>query len=89
MSEQRPSVRIRLRYDLENGTFDLVVDDNAPNMPEEYHDEVARMVADLLSHNPIIQEAGLRHVVWGESEIPLSEFERRTTPRPEEEQLTD
>ncbi len=85
MSEQRPSVRIRLRYDMESGAFDLIVDDSAPDMPEDYHDRVAEMVANFLTRNPQISDAGLRHVVWNETEIPMAEIER--TGEDEEEDL--
>ncbi len=73
MSE-RPTVRIRLRYDMESGEFDLIVDDSAPDMPEAYHDAVAARVAAFLSQNPQIADAGLRHVVWGEQQLAASEF---------------
>ena len=73
MSE-RPTVRIRLRYDMESGEFDLIVDDSAPDMPEAYHDAVAARVAAFLSQNPQIADAGLRHVVWGEQRLAASEF---------------
>jgi hypothetical protein len=61
---------------MESGAFDLIVDDNAPDMPEAYHDQVARMVADFLSRNPHIEDAGLRHVVWGEEHISPEALQR-------------
>lgn len=73
MSE-RPTVRIRLRYDMESGEFDLIVDDSAPDMPETYHDQVAARIAAFLSQNPQIEDAGLRHVIWGEQQLAASEF---------------
>lgn len=76
MSESRPTVRIRLRYDTETGEFDLIVDDSAPDMPEAYHDQVAARIAGFLSHNPDIVDAGLRHVVWGERQMPATDFVR-------------
>ncbi len=87
MSE-RPTVRIRLRFDMESGEYDLIVDDSAPDMPEDYHDEVARRIANFLTHNPQIEDAGLRHIVWGEETL-TPESVRQTTPQDEREEITD
>jgi hypothetical protein len=80
----RPTIRIRLRYDLESGEFDLIVDDSAPDMPESYHDAVAARVAAFLSQNPQIADAGLRHVVWGEQRLAVSDFATGDRQRPQD-----
>ena len=74
MNDTRPTVRIRLRYDMESGEFDLIVDDSAPDMPEDYHDAVAARIAAFLSQNPQIEDAGLRHVVWNERRLRIGEL---------------
>ncbi len=89
MSEKRPSIRIHLRYDMETGEFDLIVDDNAPDMPEEYHDKVAQMIAGYLSRNPQIEDAGLRHIVWGKQQLTPQMVEQIADQDEEDDKLVD
>ena len=55
---ERPPVRIRFKYNVDNGEVEFIVDDNAASASEEYHEKVTRAVAGLLSRNPEIQDAG-------------------------------
>ena len=59
MSERKP-ITIRFRYNKESGEIeDLIVDDNSPNAPEDFHDQVAELIAQQLGSNAVIQEAGV------------------------------
>jgi hypothetical protein len=58
---KRPAVRIRFRYNKETGQIEeLIVDDQAPEKSEDYHDKVAHAVASLLARQPEIEDAGPR-----------------------------
>ena len=54
----RPPVRIRFRYNLENGDLEFIVDDTEPDRSEDYHNKVANTIARFLARNPQIQDAG-------------------------------
>ena len=57
-SEKKP-VNIRFRYNKVSGEIeDLIVDDNAPNAPEEQHDQIADLIARQLGVNATIEDAG-------------------------------
>ena len=70
MSEKRPRVRIRFKYNIETGDVDeFIIDDNAPTASENYHDDTARTIAGRLAHNIGLQEVGPRAVIWSESPV--------------------
>jgi hypothetical protein len=55
----RPRVRIRFRYNVDTGTVEeFLVDDNAPDRSESYHDRVADAIASQLIRRPAIEDAG-------------------------------
>jgi hypothetical protein len=55
----RKPVTIRFRFNKESGEIeDLIVDDNAPNASEPYHDRVAELIARQLGAKARIQDAG-------------------------------
>ncbi len=59
---KRPPVRIRFRFNVETGETEFVIDDDAPDRSEEYHDKVAEAIAGFLSRHPEIKDAGnIRH----------------------------
>jgi plasmid stabilization system protein ParE len=59
MSERRPRVRIRFTYNKDTGEIEeFIVDDQAPEASEAYHDDVARAVAGRLGRDPEIEDAG-------------------------------
>lgn len=59
-SPKRPPVKITFHYNIQTGEIDdLVVDDNAPHLSEQYHDKIARIFASRLARNPDIQDAGM------------------------------
>ena len=61
MSDKRPPVKIKFKYNLETGTIEeFIIDDNAAGASEEYHDRVAAKIAELLARNPEIFDAGPR-----------------------------
>ncbi len=56
---QRPPVRVRFRYNLETGEVEeFIIDDNAPEQSEAYHDGVAEILAGRLGRRLEIQNAG-------------------------------
>ncbi len=56
---QRPPVRVRFRYNVDTGEIEeFIVDDNAPDRSEDYHNKVARAFAGQLSGNAEIEDAG-------------------------------
>ena len=72
MSNKRPPVKIKFRFNLETGTIEqFIVDDNAAGASEEYHDRVALAVGDLLARKVEVKDAGPRH------NLPQTEAERR------------
>ena len=61
MSNKRPAVKIKFKYNLETGAIEqFIVDDNAAGASEEYHDRVAQAIGDLLAHKVEIEDAGPR-----------------------------
>lgn len=59
MSNKRPPIRIRFRYNVDTGEIEeFIIDDNAATASEAYHDKVARAIASRLGHNPVIDDAG-------------------------------
>ena len=61
---KRPPVKIKFKYNLETGAIEqFIVDDNAAGASEEYHDQVALAIGDLLSRKAELKDAGPRHNV--------------------------
>lgn len=59
MTDQRPKVTVRFKYNLETGEIEeFIIDDHAPSARESYHDQVAQAVAGRLIKNPKIADAG-------------------------------
>lgn len=81
MTNKRPPVKIKFRFNLETGTIEqFIVDDNAVGASEEYHDRVALAVGDLLARKVEIKDAGPRH------NLPLME-ERQSVKKVNEQEL--
>ncbi len=79
---KRPSVKIRFRYNVDSGKIEqLIVDDQAPDRSERYHDQVAGAVAGYLGRRPQIEDAGPRHLLREEVRDGAVE----TAARPEED----
>jgi hypothetical protein len=80
----RPSIRIRFRFDVDTGEIELIVDDQAPDRTEEYHDKAAALIARFLARNPDVRDAGhIRYRLNQEWQARVEEYERRHG-RPEE-----
>jgi hypothetical protein len=59
----RPPVRIRFKYNVDTGEIEeLLIDDNAPDRSEAYHDKVAGAIASYLARRRDIEDAGSRHL---------------------------
>ena len=59
MTNKRPPIRIRFKYNVDTGEIEeFIIDDNAAAASEAYHDKVARAIAGRLGHNPVIDDAG-------------------------------
>ena len=79
----RPAVKIRFRYNVDTGEIEqLIVDDQAPDRSERYHDQVAGAVAGYLGRRPLIEDAGPRHLLRDEVR---EEGAVEAPSRPEEE----
>ncbi len=58
-SSKKQPVTIRFRYNKESGEIeDLIIDDNTPNASEDFHDQVADLIARQLGANATIVDAG-------------------------------
>jgi hypothetical protein len=63
----RPKVSIRFKYNVDTGEIEeFLVDDNAPERSDEYHDKVARTLAGLVARRAEIEDAGPRHLAEGD-----------------------
>ncbi len=72
---QRPPVRVRFRYNVDSGEIEeFVVDDNAPDRSEDYHDKMAQAFAGRLGRHPDIEEH-----VEGVEVAPISDRGRTET----------
>ncbi len=59
MSNKRPPVRIRFKYNVDTGDIEeFIIDDNAAAASEAYHDKVARAIASRLGRESDIVDAG-------------------------------
>ena len=59
MSQKRPRVRIRFKYNKDTGEVEeFIVDDQAPAASEAYHDKVAHAIAGRLARDPDVEDAG-------------------------------
>ncbi len=90
MSEmpRRPSVKIRFKYNVDTGKIEqLIVDDQAPERSEHYHDKVAEAVAMNLGRRPEIEDAGPRHLLRKEP-VTLRALPEEETSEDEAEKET-
>jgi hypothetical protein len=59
MTNKRPPIRIRFKYNVDTGEIEeFIIDDNAATASETYHDKVAHAIARRLGNNPVIDDAG-------------------------------
>lgn len=54
----RPPIRIRLRFNIDTGDIEFIIDDISPDRSEEYHNKIAHAIASFLDRNPDIRDAG-------------------------------
>ena len=54
----RPPIRIRLRFNIDTGEIEFIIDDISPDRSEQYHDRIAHAIASFLDRNPEIRDAG-------------------------------
>ncbi|MCP4661415.1 MAG: hypothetical protein GY856_38925 [bacterium] len=79
---RRPAVKIRFKYNVDTGEIEqFLVDDQAPDRSEHYHDKVAEAVAGHLGRRPRIEDAGPRHLLIEEA---AEKVPSEVTPRPED-----
>lgn len=91
MSDQarRPAIRIRFQFNVETGEMELIIDDNAPDRSEDYHDKVAGAIAAFLARHPEIEDAGpIRYRLNREWQSRLAALEKEEEPD-EDEPLTE
>ncbi len=81
---QRPKIKVRFHFNIETGEMDLIVDDNAAHLSEDYHDKIAQALASYLGRNPDIQDAGPRYLLEEELEARrVAQQEREQTKEQE------
>ncbi len=87
MSEKRPRVRIRFKYNKDTGEIEeFIIDDQAPAASEAYHDDVAHAIAGRLARDPEVEDAGpvrLPQVEPQAVELPAREEEAEKAPTEE------
>lgn len=54
----RPPIRIQLRFNIDTGDIEFIIDDISPDRSEEYHNKIAHAIASFLDRNPDIRDAG-------------------------------
>lgn len=54
----RPPIRVRLRFNIDTGDIEFIIDDISPDRSEDYHDKIAHGIASFLDRNPDIRDAG-------------------------------
>lgn len=83
MADKRPPIKISFQYNVTTGEIEeFLIDDNAANAPDAYHDDVANM---LLSHMGIegdIEDAGSRANLY-------SDRNTQSTPQSDNNQERD
>jgi hypothetical protein len=83
MAEKRPPIKIRLKINKLTGEIEeLIVDDQARMAPEEYHDQVARLVARALGKQADVLDTALEE---RETEAPGRADPGRAKEREQEE----
>lgn len=91
MSEKRPRIRIRFKYNKDTGEIEeFIIDDSAPAASEAYHDKVAHTIAGRLARNPEVEDAGpirLPQIEPRLVEVPVTEKEEEEE-RPQESAQT-
>jgi hypothetical protein len=54
----RPPIRVRLRFNIDTGEIEFIIDDISPDRSEDYHNKIAHTIASFLDRNPEIRDAG-------------------------------
>jgi len=54
----RPPIRVRLRFNIDTGDIEFIIDDISPDRSEDYHNQIAHAIASFLDRNPDIRDAG-------------------------------
>ena len=74
----RPPIRIRLRFNIDTGDIEFIIDDISPDRSEEYHNKIAHAIASFLDRNPEIRDAGaIRYRLDQEWYALTDAYERR------------
>jgi plasmid stabilization system protein ParE len=74
---------------VDTGEIEFIVDDNAPDRSEDYHDKVAQAIASFLARHPEIADAGhIRYRLDQEWHEITEAYERREREK-EQDTLTD
>lgn len=86
MDTKRPPVRIHFKYNIDTGDIEeFIIDDNAPAASEDYHDKIAKTIANELGHEPDIIDAGPVRLPQTQPQIKeISPTEKEKDTLPEE-----
>ncbi len=80
-AKKRKPITIHFHYDKESGEKDLTIDDNTPNASEDLHDKIAKLIAQQLGVNPIIEDAGPARRSTGVQKVRESEGPQKSPRR--------
>jgi plasmid stabilization system protein ParE len=90
MDKARPGIRIRFTYNKDTGEIEeFIIDDQAPDASEAYHDKVAHAIAGRMARDPEIEDAGPVRLPQGTPQAvgPLAGDEEQTEAEQEADSL--
>ncbi|KPA18888.1 hypothetical protein MHK_000894 [Candidatus Magnetomorum sp. HK-1] len=78
MEKQRPKIKVKFKYNIETGEVEeFIIDDHLPDANEEYHDNIAKIVAENICCQPDIQDAGYIRQTGNVMTSPLTNNEKK------------
>jgi hypothetical protein len=84
----RPPIRVRLRFNIDTGEIEFIIDDISPDRSEEYHDKIAHAIASFLDRNPDIRDAGAIRYRLDQEWYALTDAHERTAQNDRDDTLT-
>jgi hypothetical protein len=85
----RPPIRVRLRFNIDTGDIEFIIDDISPDRSEDYHDKIAHAIASFLDRNPEIRDAGAIRYRLDQEWYALTNARERTEQQGERDTLAE
>jgi hypothetical protein len=85
----RPPIRVRLRFNIDTGEIEFIIDDISPDRSEAYHDKIAHAIASFLDRNPDIRDAGPIRYRLDQEWYALTDSHERATQNGENDTLRE